>query len=350
MATLDLYSPFDDGPGANATEDTWRQIMRRLGQPGVLRSVLGEAKVYGDSTGMQVKVPAFECWIEGHWGRQDAEKTLPIATAHGSLARLDLVVVRADYVANEIRTEVITGVAASSPVLPDPVQNTSTFDVPIAAVSVAAGAVTIASTDVIQLSRMAGGNPGSPNTDDFSIYGDKISMLRRVDVNTTGTSAHEIRNNQTRLWRMSPLREQTVSSLRVYFCRRQNGGSNGTGAIFTGWDQTLLYFRQSFTFNLFHTEEVSSPFVRQVNLPVPITVRPGESIALALYTGGSPTQTALFGCYNTSSDTANLINPDTSSAYTSLYRTGDFTGQSHINGTPAGGWTKATQIPWVAFY
>jgi hypothetical protein len=143
MATaLDSYMPYDSGPGAAVTEDGWRQFAKNFRGDGVIRTIGGEFRPFGDSTGMQVKVPTGECWIRGQWGNSTAQKTIPIATAHATLQRLDLVVLRNDFVNNQIVIDVLQGVAGSGtfPVL---TQNTSIWEIQLAQVTVAAAAVTI---------------------------------------------------------------------------------------------------------------------------------------------------------------------------------------------------------------
>lgn len=115
---------------------------------GVLLSVMGRLEAFADNTGMQVKVKSGAAWIVGHYYSSDAEKVLPIASAHATLARIDRIVVRADFVANTVTTAVVQGVAAAAPTEP-PVTNTlaqheislALVNVPAAATSLAAGAV-----------------------------------------------------------------------------------------------------------------------------------------------------------------------------------------------------------------
>ncbi|WP_086846733.1 hypothetical protein [Amycolatopsis kentuckyensis] len=152
MATaFDSYAPFDSGPGSNVTEDTWRSMMRRGVMTGVVAGVANEMAVFANSTGMQVFIPTGECWIEGHWGQLATQKTQPIAAAHATLARLDRVVARCDFVNNRIEYDVLTGTPAASPTLPSLTQNTSIWEISLAQVSVAAAASTIAAGNVADL-------------------------------------------------------------------------------------------------------------------------------------------------------------------------------------------------------
>jgi hypothetical protein len=149
---LTAYAPYDSGAGADVTEDTWRQFMRHMRGSafgdGVLRTASDSFEVYGDSSGMQVKVKAGECWIRGQWGELDAEETLPIAAADSTNDRLDLVVLRNDFVDNTIELDVLTGAPALSPSLPTLTQTTAVWEIPLATVNVTASATSIAAGQV----------------------------------------------------------------------------------------------------------------------------------------------------------------------------------------------------------
>ncbi len=142
------YFPFDSGAGASITEAQWYQMARKWLGSGVLPDELDELEVYADSSGMQVKVKSGQAWMEGHFYESDAEETLAIAAADASNPRIDRVVVRLDRVANTIALAVVTGTAAASPSAPALTQNSSTWELALAQVSVSAGATSIAAGDV----------------------------------------------------------------------------------------------------------------------------------------------------------------------------------------------------------
>lgn len=151
MANMDVYLPFDTGPGANVTEDGWRKMMRHVNgsQSGVCKGFQNDMQVYADSTGMQVKVKTGECLMRGHYGSNDTEKILPIAAAHATLARIDRVIIRADFLNNVISLEMLTGTAASTPAAPAVTQSSTIWETSLATVSVAAASVTVAAAAVI---------------------------------------------------------------------------------------------------------------------------------------------------------------------------------------------------------
>src|SRR6058998_1358393 len=128
---MDLYMPFDAGPGANVTEDGWRSMMRRTGMPGVLRDQANGFAVYGDSTGLQVKVKTGEVWAEGIWGSTTSEKILPIASNSSGNPRKDLVVWRLNTTTNLIELDVVTGTPAASPNEPSITRNSTIYEGPL---------------------------------------------------------------------------------------------------------------------------------------------------------------------------------------------------------------------------
>lgn len=146
--SLDLYLPFDAGAGANVTEDNWRKMARHWLGSGVLSNEDNELQVYGDSSGMQVKVKIGKGMIRGHYGETTVEKILPIAANASGNPRIDRVVLRGDFVNNRLEVDIIQGTPAASPAAPAVTQNTSIWEQSLAQVAVANGAVTIAAGNV----------------------------------------------------------------------------------------------------------------------------------------------------------------------------------------------------------
>lgn len=163
MATaLDTYAPYDSGPGANVTEDGWRLFSKHWRGDGVIRSGSSGTSnsnfaVFGDSTGMQVKVPTGECWIQGNWGRTIATKIMPVAAAHATLGRRDLVVLRDDFVNNRIEVDVKTGTPNATPAYPSLTQNSSMWEIQLGKIVVGAAVVTITAGNVTALQTFTDG-------------------------------------------------------------------------------------------------------------------------------------------------------------------------------------------------
>ncbi len=140
--------PFDAGAGANITEDDWRLMAANFCGTGVLTGIDNELLVYGDASGMNVKVATGACYINGHYGRNTSIKTLTISAADATNARNDLVVARVDYTTNVIEFDVITGTPAGSPTTPTVTVNSSMYEIALAVVNVPALDTSIASNQV----------------------------------------------------------------------------------------------------------------------------------------------------------------------------------------------------------
>lgn len=106
---LDLYEPFDAGPGGNVTEDQWRKMARHWMETGILSSEDNELEMYADSSGLQVKVKTGKCFVRGHYGENTSEKILPVTANASGLTRIDRGLIRADFVNNRLELDVIAG-------------------------------------------------------------------------------------------------------------------------------------------------------------------------------------------------------------------------------------------------
>jgi hypothetical protein len=139
--------PFEN---TDVSETQFSQMFRNIGE-GVKGSSAGtELKPFGDSSGMQVKVPAGQALVRGIYYVSTATETLAVSAAHATLGRIDSVVLELDPSANSILLKVLTGTAASTPVAPSLTQTDAgiwqqllaTVSVAAASTTVAAGAVT----------------------------------------------------------------------------------------------------------------------------------------------------------------------------------------------------------------
>jgi len=141
--------PFDN---TDTTEAQYSQLFRRLQYTGIWGDPSTTAlKTFGDSSGMQVKVPAGFGLVRGHFYSSTAQETLAIG-ASSTNPRIDLIVLRLDPTANTIVLAVKAGTAASTPVAPTLTQSdVDVYEVAIAQVNIAANATTIAAGNVTDL-------------------------------------------------------------------------------------------------------------------------------------------------------------------------------------------------------
>lgn len=122
--------------GTSYTEANWREFAEFYAGTGVLEGVLGGLIVFGDSSGLQVKVPTGKAYVKGHYYSNTAEKIVAVGTRHATLDRIDLVTLKADFTANTILALVKAGTPASSPVAPALQQDASVWEIEIARITV----------------------------------------------------------------------------------------------------------------------------------------------------------------------------------------------------------------------
>jgi len=272
---FDEYCPFDAGPGADAQEDQWRSMWRYQVQNGVLRNVDNELQAYGDSSGMQVKVKTGQVVITGHWGKTTAEDVLPITAAHATLARRDLVVVRADFVNNKIVNDVITGTPASTPVNPQVTRNTSIWEIPVAIVTVAAAASTVSAANVLD-ARQWGGPVSSAQSDDFLLFGDRVSPCSRGSVNGFASTV----NSNTYFIRMQSALDQTVSKVRFFSTTARVAGTAEMKIFYNGYRQDMLNSSIQATDLTNFGSTLST--IDERTLTAPISLRAGEHVVVMM--------------------------------------------------------------------
>ena len=100
---------------------------------------------------MTVTVKAGRAWINGYILINDDDYILEIEPADGVLNRIDRIVARYDVVAREIRLEIKQGAFASSPVAPSLQRDADAYELGLADIYVAAGAVSISQANITDL-------------------------------------------------------------------------------------------------------------------------------------------------------------------------------------------------------
>lgn len=342
--TFSAYTPFDAGPGSNAMESQWRAMMRHQIQNGVLRNVDEEMLAYGDSTGMQVKVKTGQVVITGHWGQVASELTLPIAAAHATLPRRDLVVARVDYTNNLIELDVVTGTAASSPIVPSLTRNTSVWEIPLAIVQVDAAVVTIAASKVM-VARQWGGPQAPTMSDERLMHGDRLSSFPRALCN--GNAATN--NNICYFVTMTSALDQTVSKIRFYTTTARVSGTAEMKIFYNGWRQDMLYSSIGVTGDLNVNFGAVTGAVDERTLTSPISLRAGELVVVMMRFAGTTTAPVFAGLDVSTGIGANanaLLNSGSSSGMTTGFKT------TTMPSTPLniidGSWATRDRYFWCA--
>lgn len=130
----------------------WPKYLSAYIADGVVKGYENNLLVYGNSSGMRVAVKTGMAYVHTHFGLLTVETELPIAAADPTYPRKDLIVARAVYDVAPNSTLVLdvkTGVPSSNPVPPILTKTAGiVWEIPLAIVSVAAGAQTIASSAV----------------------------------------------------------------------------------------------------------------------------------------------------------------------------------------------------------
>lgn len=149
--------------------------------------------VYGDASGMQVKVAADRyAIVRGHeWWSGSTIITQPIAANSSGSTRIDLVVLRLSRTTWDVNLTVIQGTpGAGAPALVQNVGTTGSFDLPLAVVTVANGASSLSAGNVSYI---------GPH---LSAYGDlrllSSASLPYVPQPTTGMVANTTDGNSYR--------------------------------------------------------------------------------------------------------------------------------------------------------
>jgi hypothetical protein len=122
------------------TSDSFAQVFNKSFTDGVIQGYANELAVSNPS-GLNISVNTGAAWVQGRLFEQFGGTTaLTMAASNPSFARIDTVVVRLDYTNRLMSLAILTGTASASPVAPTLTQNTSTWEVAIANLTIFAAA------------------------------------------------------------------------------------------------------------------------------------------------------------------------------------------------------------------
>lgn len=139
---------FDNQP---IYQNDWSFTLGKMLYDGVVCGVGNDLFVYGDASGMQVKVRSGMMHIKGHYYHSDAEQILAIAAAPGTAgqSRYDLIVGEVNWTNKTFTIKVVTGTAATTPALPALTRTSTIWQVPIASLTVDYGNTNVAANAVL---------------------------------------------------------------------------------------------------------------------------------------------------------------------------------------------------------
>ena len=151
-----VYFPFDEGEGAFLTEDRWKLMFTWMRTVGVLTTedeLPEDAALFvaPTSPGLAVEVYPGEAFVLGmFWSHTDDPSPLAIIDneSEDGQDRIDLVVLRTDFLTNIMEYVVIEGEPSEDPEPPEPWQNSTIWDLPLAEVYVAFEAEVIVADDI----------------------------------------------------------------------------------------------------------------------------------------------------------------------------------------------------------
>jgi hypothetical protein len=150
--------PFEN---QNTTEIQYSDLFRRIQFSGVSGdSTTADLKAFGDSSGMQIKVPAGFAIVRGHAYFSNATETIAVTSAAAD-PRIDILVLELNPTANATILKMVNGTPALTPSAPTLTQTTDgLFQLELARVNVPANATTIAPANVIDTRSFLGSQFG----------------------------------------------------------------------------------------------------------------------------------------------------------------------------------------------
>lgn len=100
-------------------------------------------------SGMGISVSSGYAYINGKNKNFESSTPLTVQNAHSTLDRIDSVVVKRDDVARDFTIEIKTGTASANPTAPTPTRNSTTYEIVLAHIYVAAAAYEITQAAII---------------------------------------------------------------------------------------------------------------------------------------------------------------------------------------------------------
>ena len=150
MATaFDLFLPYS---GETVTQAQWQDYINCLGADGVTQQLNGTSALAvvqrGAGANMSVDVSAGRILVQGMRAENSTTKNLTIASNASGNPRIDRIVARFTTSGPTFVLDVLQGTPAGSPTAPALTQTAATYEVSLAQIAVAAGAVSIVTANI----------------------------------------------------------------------------------------------------------------------------------------------------------------------------------------------------------
>lgn len=104
-----------------------------------------------ENSGMTLTVKRGTAYVDGHFFKPPTDLTVRLAESDVEYPRIDLVVIRCDYVNENVRLEVITGEPNAVPTIPKMERNAGVYDLGLAAITVNPNVSEVTQIDVKDL-------------------------------------------------------------------------------------------------------------------------------------------------------------------------------------------------------
>lgn len=104
-----------------------------------------------ENSGMTLTVKRGTAYVDGHFFKPPTDLTVRLAESDVEYPRIDLVVIRCDYISENVRLEVITGEPNAVPTIPEMERNAGVYDLGLAAITVNPNVSEITQVDIKDL-------------------------------------------------------------------------------------------------------------------------------------------------------------------------------------------------------
>ena len=104
-----------------------------------------------ENSGMTLTVKRGTAYVDGHFFKPPTDLTVRLAESDVEYPRIDLVVIRCDYISENVRLEVIAGEPNAVPTIPEMERNAGVYDLGLAAITVNPNVSEITQVDIKDL-------------------------------------------------------------------------------------------------------------------------------------------------------------------------------------------------------
>ena len=104
-----------------------------------------------ENLNMTLEVKAGTAYIDGHFFKPKASKTVTLPESDTQYPRIDVIVVRCDYINNHVYLDVIKGVATENPTTPELQRKNGSYDLGLAAVTVKPNTMSVTQENIKDL-------------------------------------------------------------------------------------------------------------------------------------------------------------------------------------------------------